>query len=229
MSERSQSARRLCLVGATGLVGSAVISATVERTDLRLIAVSRREISLPTGARLEVLVGDTPQWPALIAMTQARIFVCALGTTRKAAGSPAAFRSVDHDLVISSARAAHEAGLDHLILVSSVGADAASSNLYLRTKGEVENTVKTMGFGRVDILRPGLLRGRRGEPRPLERMARLLAPVADNILLHGKLSRYRSISARQVADVILNLSAQKARGRFVHEYDAMQRILRRQG
>lgn len=228
MSEAA-TARRLCLVGASGLVGQAVIAGSVGRTDLRVIGVARREVPLPEGAQLEVLVGETNQWPGLIAAAQAQVQVCTLGTTRKAAGSDEAFRAVDYDLVLEVAKAARAAGIEHMILVSSVGADRASRNLYLHTKGDIEDAVHKLGFRRLDILRPGLLRGHREESRPLESLAQVLNPVADAIMLHGRFSKYRSISVRRLAEVIFALSAEKTRGRFIHENDAMMRVLRRAG
>ncbi|WP_334182369.1 NAD(P)H-binding protein [Novosphingobium sp.] len=226
MSDTIAAGRRICLVGASGLVGSAVIEESIGRTDLRIIGVARREVSLPKGARLEILLGDTAQWPVLIEAAHADVFVCALGTTRKAAGSDDAFRVVDHDLVLETAKAARLAGIDRMILVSSVGADPESGNLYLRTKGEVENALGELGFARLDILRPGLLRGKREEDRPLEWAGQVVAPLADILVFHARLRRFRSIAAVRLAQVILTLSGETVPGRFVHEHDSMVEILR---
>ncbi|MBO9725008.1 MAG: NAD(P)H-binding protein [Novosphingobium sp.] len=226
MSDTIAAGRRICLVGASGLVGSAVIEESIGRTDLRIIGVARREVPLPKGARLEILLGDTAEWPVLIEAAHADVLVCALGTTRKAAGSDEAFRAVDHDLVLETARAARLAGIERMILVSSVGADPESGNLYLRTKGEVENALGGLGFARLDILRPGLLRGKREEDRPLERVGQVVAPLADILVFHARLRRFRSIAAVRLAQVILTLSGETASGRFIHEHDSMVEILR---
>lgn len=226
MSDTTAAGRRICLVGASGLVGSAVIEESIGRADLRIIGVARREVSLPKGARLEILLGDTAEWPVLIEAAHADVLVCALGTTRKEAGSDEAFRAVDHELVLETARAARLAGIERMILVSSVGADPESGNLYLRTKGEVENALGELGFARLDILRPGLLRGKREEDRPLERAGQVVAPLADILVFHARLRRFRSIAAVRLAQVILTLSGKTAPGRFVHEHDSMVEILR---
>lgn len=228
MSDAISAARRICLVGASGLVGSAVIEESVRRPEVRIIGVARREVPLPDGARLEILLGETANWPVLIAAAHADVFVCALGTTRKAAGSDEAFRAVDHDLVLEAAAAARGAGIHRMILVSSVGADAESSNLYLRTKGEVEAALGKLGFARLDILQPGLLRGRREEDRPLEKAGQVVAPIADLLVFHARLRRFRSIAAVRLAQVILALSGEQAPGTFVHEHDSMADILRGQ-
>ncbi|WP_313441917.1 NAD(P)H-binding protein [Novosphingobium sp.] len=226
MSETIAAGRRICLVGASGLVGSAVIEQSIGRSDLRVIGVARREVLLPKGARLEILVGPTADWPDLIEAAHADVLVCALGTTRKAAGSDEAFRAVDHDLVLETARAARLAGIDRMILVSSVGADPESTNVYLRTKGEVEQALGQMGFARLDVLRPGLLRGKRLEDRPLEKAGQVVAPLADMLVFHARLRRFRSIAAVRLAQVVLALSADRVPGHFVHEHDSMAEILR---
>lgn len=229
MVRRGTAARRICLVGGTGLVGMSLIEACVGRGDVRLVVVSRRELSLPAGARMEVLLAPTEGWPEAIAASGADVFVCALGTTMKNVGGDRdAFRAVDHDLVTASAMAARAAGIGHMILVSSVGADSGSNNFYLRTKGEAEAQVRKLGFGRLDILRPSLLVGKRRESRPLERLAMLFAPLM-NLLLHGKARRYRAIRTSDLADTILALAHEKAGGKFVLEYDAMRYAAKRMG
>lgn len=218
---------RICLVGATGLVGARMIEAAVLRPDLRLVGVARREVPLPPGARMEMLIADPENWGDAIAAANARVLVCALGTTFDKAGrDEATFRAVDQDLVLACARHAKAAGIGHMILVSSVGADRASRNFYLRVKGETEDALAKVGFARLDVLRPGLIRGPRQERRPAERLAMLASPLTD-LLLQGGLRRYRSIKADTLAEAIFALARQKAGGRFVHDYDAMRYAIRR--
>ena len=70
---------RICLVGASGLVGSALVRACTSRPDVRLVAVSRRELALPAGARLEVLIADPANWGDAIAAARPDALVSALG------------------------------------------------------------------------------------------------------------------------------------------------------
>ena len=76
-------------------------------------------------------------------------------------------------LTRSFARAAKVAGARRFGLVSSVGADARSRYLYLRTKGEAEAAVSGSGFENVAVVRPSFLIGERAEPRPVEALAAL--------------------------------------------------------
>lgn len=222
--------RRICLVGATGLIGTEMIEQAVSRDDIRIVAVSRREVPLPPGARMEVLLADTAGWDDAIAASGAKVLVCALGTTWARSGKDeAAFRAVDYDLVLQCAKAAKAAGIDHMILVSSVGASIASSQFYLRVKGEIEDALAKLHFRRLDILRPGLLRGHReGDRRLRERLGILFAPLID-LFLHGGYRKYRSIKAEAVTQAVFALSKEKPGGRFMHEYDAMHYAIRRSG
>nr|WP_221773611.1 NAD(P)H-binding protein [Novosphingobium piscinae] len=215
------------MVGASGLVGSALIAACVGRGDVRLVAVARRELALPRGATMEVLLADPENWGDALAAARPDVVVSALGTTiRRVGGDEAAFRAVDHDLVLACARWAGEAGARQFIAVSAIGASPQSRNFYLRVKGETEAALARTGLARLDILQPGLLLGARDDRRPAEAVGQLLAPLA-GLVLHGGARRYRPIAADTLAEVILALAHQKARGRFVHDHDAMIRALRR--
>lgn len=215
---------RIALVGATGLIGSEVMKLCVGRQDVRLVAVARRESPLPQGARMEMFVADPSKWGEVFEAVEPIALICAVGTTwRKAGRDEEAFRSVDHDLVLETARAAKAAGIERLVAVSSTGADAMSKNRYLRTKGEVERELGRMRFKRLDILRPGLLKGHRiGDLRPLERLGSALSPLAD-LAMQGRYRAYRSIRAELVAKAALALAMRRAGGRFVHDNDALLR------
>lgn len=224
------SQRRICLVGATGLVGRTLIEQAVDRADVRIIGVGRREMKLPMGARMEMLLADPAHWDDAIAAANARVLVCALGTTMKKAGEDqAAFRAVDFDLVVASARAAQAAGIQHMIVVSSAGADPLAKNFYLKTKGDMEEALGRLRFRRLDIVRPGLIKGRRQEdPRPLERLGMIASPLID-LFMGGDRRKFHSIDVDTLAHAIFALVREKAGGHFIHEYDAFFRAIRRAG
>jgi uncharacterized protein YbjT (DUF2867 family) len=218
---------RIALVGATGLIGMSLIRLAVNRPDIRIIGISRREVPLPPGARMEVLVAEPAGWGDAIAAANADVLVCALGTTWKKAGKDeAAFRAVDQDLVLACGKAAKAAGVRQMIMVSSVGADPLARNFYLRVKGETEQALGKLGITRLDVLRPGLLRGPREELRPAEKLGMVASPIAD-LLMHGAYRKFRSIRAETIAQAIVGLTREKMAGRFVFEHDAILRAARK--
>lgn len=191
------------LAGATGLVGSRVLAL-------------RRDI-VPVGRRATGVAGEIlADFAALPLLPPALVAISALGTTIRAAGSQAAFRAVDHDAVLAFARAAQAAGARHFIVITAVGADAASGVFYSRVKGEVERDLAALGFDRLDIVQPGLIFGARAERRPVEALFQWLTPVL-NPLLVGGLGKYGGIGADAVARAVAALCDRSEPGRFVHQ------------
>lgn len=222
--------RDLLLTGATGLVGGLVLRELLADAsftgsivvptrrelpvrDPRLVAVMKDFSKSGNDSEIDAAIERQPQ-PVLSG------YISCLGSTIRAAGSRAAFIAVDRELVLRLARVAFEHGARHAIVVSSAGASRQSANFYLRVKGEVEDALADIGFERIDILRPGLLLGARKERRTGEAIAQALAPWS-NLLLLGKLRRYRAVAAEDVATAIVRLSEETAVGQFVHEHDSI--------
>lgn len=218
---------RLALVGATGLIGSQVIRACIGRPDVRLVAISRREFTLPKGARMELFVAEPDKWGEVFEALQPTALISALGTTWKKSGEDEeAFRAVDQHLVLNTAHAAREAGIERMVSISSVGANRMSKNFYLRVKGEVEADLSKVGFKRLDILQPGLLKGHRENDRRVgERLGIMASPLVDPFL-NGKWRKFRSIDALTVAHGAIGLANRKAGGRFTHDNDSICRSAR---
>lgn len=205
------------LVGATGLTGSLALRLLVERAKVH--AAGRRAPALE-----HVSLHAIPLEPeSALAGVKLDAYVSCLGTTIRVAGSRAAFIAVDRTLVVRTARIAREHGARQAIVVSSVGADARARNFYLSVKGAMEEDIATLGFERVDFLRPGLLLGERAGRRAAEHLFQKLAPVY-NPLLAGPLGRYRAIPAGAVAAAIVALLGRDERGVFVHENAAIEAL-----
>src|SRR5690606_20767552 len=98
--------RRVLLAGSTGLLGRAIMHAAIEHPLVQLGALSRREVPLPLGGRLEMLVAPVDEWGEAIATIGPHSAICALGTTWRQAGeNEENFRAVDFDLVMTVAEA----------------------------------------------------------------------------------------------------------------------------
>ena len=206
---------RVAMIGATGLVGSLAGPKLLAR-GWTVDALLRRPSGL-THPGWREHIAPSEEWPAIVASLRPEAAVSALGTTMRQAGSQAAFRGVDLDIVVDFARAARAAGARHMVTVSSVGADPSSANFYLGIKGEMEAALEGLGFARLDILRPGLLRGPRGgDRRPGERIGIALSPIV-NLLLRGRLDRFAAIDADVVAASVAGALRQSEPGTFRHE------------
>src|SRR5689334_1000537 len=106
------------LAGATGLVGRALLSMLLASKQYRSVNVLLRRAppNIEVNAKLNVHQVDFARLPTDFPKAD-DVFI-ALGTTIKAAGSEAAFRQVDFDFVVNTARAARAAGATRLAVVS---------------------------------------------------------------------------------------------------------------
>ena len=170
------------LAGATGLVGRALLHTLLDSPRYALVhALLRRAApSLATSEKLTLHSVDFNALPPVMPAVD-DVYI-ALGTTIKAAGSEAAFRHVDFDAVVNTARAAREAGATNLAVVSGLGANAKSRVFYNRVKGEMQDAVSRLGYTSVVIAQPSLLVGDRAAlgqpPRAGEEWTmRVLRPV----------------------------------------------------
>lgn len=204
MSTNTAVKRTALLAGSTGLIGRALLNLLCDcaRYEAVHVLVRRPGGGATQPAKVTVHTVDFARLPkAFPAVDDAYI---ALGTTIKVAGSQEAFRQVDFDFVVTTARAARAAGATRLAVVSALGADANSRVFYNRVKGEMQAAVATLGFDVVTIAQPSLLAGDRaalGQPvRAGEVWAtRLLAPV-----LWMVPKAVRPIQAHDVASALLS-------------------------
>lgn len=216
-------ARRALLAGASGLVGHELVPLLLEGTRYAKVhLLARRSVpGLPQDRRLAPMQVDFAALPALPAVDDVYI---ALGTTIKVAGSQAAFRAVDFDAVVHTARAAREAGASRLAIVSALGADANSGIFYNRVKGEMQAAVAQLGYGSVLFAQPSLIVGDRaslGQPTRAGEIwaARLLRPVMRLVP-----ASVRPIEARVVARGLLRATLDAAPGVTVLSSAQLQRL-----
>jgi uncharacterized protein YbjT (DUF2867 family) len=212
-------ARTAVVAGGTGLVGTALLQILGGDAGYsRVISLVRREVAAAPGITLRTVDFERLDTVELPNVDDA---FCCLGTTRRAAGSDAAFRRVDLDYVVAFARLAKRSGAQRFMLVSSIGASAASRVLYTRTKGECEEAIRAIGFATVVILRPSFLVGERVEHRAMEavalRVGTLIAP-----LLVGPLRRYAPVHATAVARTLVEAAATAPEGVTVIESDGIR-------
>lgn len=215
--------RTALLLGATGLIGGHCLELLLR--DLayeRVITLGRRALP-PTHPKLEQHVVDFDHLDAPAAVLRAHDVFCCLGTTIRKAGSEEAFRKVDFTYAYEAARLAASNRAEQYLLVSSMGANRASSIFYNRVKGEVEEAVSGLPFRGVVILRPSLVIGERSEFRFGERIAAPLMRAVSPLLL-GPLRRYRPIAARAVAIAMICLAKERQPGVRIVESDRIARL-----
>lgn len=208
----------VAVVGASGLVGHALIEILLADPAIRDIHLLLRQplAELPADNRLyqhHVDFANPDSWHSLLAVDA--VF-CTLGTTIKKAGSAAAFRAVDLDLVVAVATVAKRAGATRFLVVSALGALLDSAVFYNRTKAEMEAALIGLELPMLSIFRPSLLSGPRSEFRLGERLALPLAWLLP--------PRWRAIRDTTVARAMWRASRDQCEPLRIYESAEMQRL-----
>ncbi|GAB4137979.1 MAG: oxidoreductase [Bacteroidia bacterium] len=198
--------------GATGLIGGFLVRRLAEDHRYAEIKVFTRKPLEWKHHKVDEIITDFKNLDGLRQQVKGDEVFCCLGTTINTAGSQAAFRKVDYELVRWVAAAAAENKIQSFLVVSSIGANANSSNFYLRTKGEMEKAVQAFGFSKCVIVRPSILLGPRKEFRLGESVGKFFAQLFSFLTP----AKYKGIQAEQVAHAMIVL-ANDEKGQGIYE------------
>ena len=203
----------VALLGATGLVGRHTLDfLATDPFFERIVVIVRRKFAEGMAPRVEAHITDLARLEERPDLLRVDRVICALGTTIKAVGgSRERFRAVDYGIPLAAARIARREGARHFLLVSALGASAASRIFYNRVKGELEDALRTLDFRSVTILRPSLLLGERAEFRLGEEVAKRFAWAVPG--------RFRPIAARDVAAALVRYAKEDTPGFHILESD----------
>jgi uncharacterized protein YbjT (DUF2867 family) len=201
------------IAGHTGLIGSQLLSILLESENYdKVITIGRRRVNIEHPKLVQLTVDFDN-----MDLEEQKIddVFCALGTTMRKAGSKDKFRLVDFQYPVSMAGYFLKKGAQRFLLVSSMGADENSGIFYNQVKGEVENAISKLGYPRLDIFRPSLLLGPRGESRVAEDIGKAAMKLF-GFLFIGPLKDYRAVESSKVAVAMLYFAQEEGVGSRLH-------------
>ena len=210
--------RTALLLGATGLVGGHCLDLLLADATYEAVVTLGRRPLRRSHPKLTHHVVDFDRLADAASLIEAHDVFCCLGTTMKKAGSKEAFRKVDFDYPVATARIAAANGAEQYLLVSALGASARSRFFYNRVKGEVEQAVGAFAFDGVYVLRPSLITGDREEARAGEQVSAWVLKAL-SFVLRGPLRKYRPIEARTIARAMVAMAKRQPGGVQVIESD----------
>ena len=197
------SLKNIILAGSSGLVGSYALRNLMNEVQVeKIILVSRTHQNIFHPKIIQIITSlDLLDSIDLKDYNIDKIDsgLCALGSTLKKAGNKEAFRKVDKEFVVNVAKFSKRFGADQFIVISALGAESRSPIFYNQVKGEMEESLRALNFGRLTIFRPSLILGARKEVRKVERVFNIISPFLSSTLI-GPLKKYRGIEADRVAN-----------------------------
>ncbi len=177
---------RVLVAGGSGQVGSGLVRALLaERSCTEVVMVNRRTIPFAADARLRQVIMDT-------SAANFSSEIAELAGTCRAQGEPlyAAscigigkgsrqwseedIKKLEIGVVGAFARGCLAAGIERFGLLSAAGSSPQSWIRYARIMGEKEETVRSLGFKRLAIFRPGIIAGNAHTPGFLALLGRLV-------------------------------------------------------
>jgi uncharacterized protein YbjT (DUF2867 family) len=213
--------KKALLIGATGLTGTECLKLLLNDDFYSGVEIWVRR---PTGISHPKLIENVIDFDKIhqIENLKADHVFCCLGTTIGKAGSQENFYKIDHDYVLACAKVAERSQAGKFLYISSIGANIASGNFYLRTKGQVEESLSQLIIPSVVIFRPSMLLGNRKEFRLGERIGKAIMTVFQFLMI-GSLRKYRGIQASQVANAMIVEAKSTENGGFrIIESDMIQ-------
>jgi uncharacterized protein YbjT (DUF2867 family) len=196
------------VLGGTGLTGNLLINRLLAHDSYACIKLFSRKASGIKSEKIEEFVGDLFQLEHFKDDFTADEVFCCIGTTSAKTKDRVVYKAIDFGIPSTAARLARENNIPTFLVISSMGANTRSSIFYSRTKGEMEQAVLGEKIPHTYILQPSLIMGNRDERRMGESVGAAVLKFT-NVVLVGRLKKYRAIEADCIAAAMIHLALSK--------------------
>ena len=196
------------VLGGTGLTGNLLINRLLADDSYACIKLFSRKASGIKSEKIKEFVGDLFQLEHFKDDFTADEVFCCIGTTSAKSKDRVVYKAIDFGIPSTAARLARENNIPTFLVISSMGANTRSSIFYSRTKGEMEQAVLGEKIPHTYILRPSLIMGNRAERRMGESVGAAVLKFT-NVVLVGRLKKYRAIEADCIAAAMIHLALSK--------------------
>ncbi len=209
------------VLGGTGQVGGAAVAELLAIPECReVVMVTRKPVAARPRVRNVVLETSAADFAERIAELAREVLsqgpVSAVSCVGVGSGSrhwsEEELKRLELGVVGAFARGCHDAGLAQFCLLSAVGSTAKSRFRYVRVMGMKEDTVRSVGFARLAIFRPGIIAGNSHSPAWSVWLGRLLPGRFGNIeqqILGRSIAAEIALHSQETGEVILENAAMK--------------------
>ena len=209
------------ILGGTGQVGGAAVAELLAIPECReVVMVTRKPIAARPRVRNVVLdtgAADFAERTAALArevLCQAPVSAvsCAGVGSRSMRWSEEELKRLELGVVGAFARGCHDAGIAQFCLLSAAGSAAHSRFRYSRVMGMKEDTLRSIGFTRLAIFRPGIIAGNAHTPVWVDWLGRLVPGpfgTIDQRILGRSIAAEIALHNREAGEVIRENAAMK--------------------
>lgn len=209
------------ILGGTGQVGGAAVAELLAIPECREVVMATRK-AVAARVRLRSVVLDTgaADFAArsaslareVLSQGPASAVSCVGVGAGSARWSEEELQRLEVGVVGAFARGCHDAGIAQFCLLSAVGSTARSRIRYARVMGMKEDTVRSIGFARLAIFRPGIIVGNAHTPAWAGWLGKLVPGPYGNIdqqILGRSIAAEIALHNRDAGEVIRENAAMK--------------------
>lgn len=204
--------KHIVIVGASGLLGSSILSILSEKKDISITNLVRKintEIQSSSINEIVFNFENESDYQKIGKEIPCDIFFCCIGTTLRNAKSFENFIKVDRDYPIRFIEFIKRNAANALFVYTSSIGVSNPRGYYLTAKSEVEKAL-TKSLLHYIIVRPSILLGKRKEFRIAEKIGGIILQKVDHVMKKFKInedfsfSKFAPIEAKQVAKVMVH-------------------------
>lgn len=209
------------ILGGTGQVGSAAVTELLALPQCREVVMITRKPIVPR-LRIRNIVLDTAASDfadrtatiarEVLAEGPASAISCVGVGSGSMRWTEEELKRLELGVVGEFARGCRSAGIAHFCLLSAVGSTARSRFRYVRVMGMKEDTVRSIGFPRLAIFRPGIIVGNAHTPAYAGWFGSLIPGKFGNInqqILGRSIAAEVALHSNETGEVILENAAMK--------------------
>lgn len=215
--ELKHATKTAVIFGSSGLVGKVCLqNLLIGSTYTQVLSFNRKPLQIKH-PKLKQYTADVNSIDEVAKYIKGNDLYLCIGTTLAKSENRDKYRDINFTYAFKIAKHARLNGVGQMILVSTVGAHPSSFIYHNQIKGELESSIKKLGFWSTHIFQPSVVLGYREESRIKEELLSV-ALQGFRFILKGRLGKYEPIEVEKIAKVMIDAAQYVNKG--VHIYHA---------
>lgn len=217
--------KSIIFLGASGAVGSITLQKILSFSNVdKVLSLGRRALDTVNIKKLNqkiINVSDPDTYKNLILGFDTAI--CTLGVGESSKVSKDHFLKIDKKAVLDFAIVCKLNGVKHFQLLSSVGANSSSKSFYLKTKGELNDSLRELNFERLSLFQPSMILTPKNRYGFSQAIILKVWPKLD-FIFQGKAKKYRGIKVEELGKAIAKNTLKEGNGTEILHYNEFKEL-----